>query len=430
MRRTNFLFILADDLGYADLGCYGARIAASPSIDRLAAAGLKFTQGYANAPVCSPTRFALLTGRYQYRFRGGAEEPISAARQAVPLMSVPPEEPTLPSMLRAAGYATSLIGKWHLGLPPHSGPLKSGYEEFFGPLGGGVDYFKHCGRSGRHDLYDGEREVRVEGYLTDLITERAAAVIRRRAADRRPFLLSVHYTAPHWPWETRDDSELAARIAGSITHTDGGSIQTYYRMIGHMDEGIGQLARCLADTGLLEDTLIVFTSDNGGERFSDMWPCIGQKMDLLEGGIRVPLIAHWPRAIPPGSTSAQPAITMDWVATMLDIAGIRSTAPLDGISLRPILENPGVRFERDLFWRMLYRAQRAVRSGAWKYLRIGKHEYLFNLETDARERANLAKRDPELLADLRQRYARWEAGMPPIPEDAQFNLAFTDAELP
>ena len=174
MDRPSFVFILADDLGYADLGCYGGRGAGlsgaasscSPNLDRLAAQGLRFTDGYSNSPVCSPTRFALATGRYQYRLRGGADEPIaSRTSRGSPVLGLPPAHPTLASLLRDAGYATALVGKWHLGFPPHFGPLKSGYQEFFGPLSGGVDYFTHCDFGGKHDLYDGEAIAEVEGLL-------------------------------------------------------------------------------------------------------------------------------------------------------------------------------------------------------------------------------------------------------------------------
>jgi arylsulfatase A-like enzyme len=429
---TNFVFILADDLGYADLGCYGGRAPVSPNLDRLAARGLRFTQGYANSPVCSPTRFALMTGRYQYRLRGAAEEPMSGRARGNPEIGLPPAHPTLASLLRDAGYRTGLVGKWHLGYPPHFGPLKSGYEEHFGPTGGGVDYFTHTDREGRHDLLENGEPVQVEGYLTDLLSQRAVDYVRRRAADRRPFLLSLHYTAPHWPWETREDAALAAELTGKIAHLDGGSIRAYQRMVHHMDEGIGQVAAALETAGLIEDTLIVFTSDNGGERFSDNWPLVGGKMDLTEGGIRVPYVVHWPRATAAGSVSAQLAITMDWVATFLGIAGVPAHPehPLDGISLLPVLRDPGVRIDRTLFWRMKHRDQRALREGRWKYLAIGANEYLFDLEADERERANLARRDPERLARLRARYAEWNAGMPPVPEDARVSLIYTDRDMP
>jgi arylsulfatase A-like enzyme len=429
--RPNFVFIVADDLGYADLGCYGARAQASPTLDRLAANGLRFTDGYANSPVCSPTRFALITGRYQYRLRGAAEEPLSDRARSNPEVGLPPEHPTLPSLLRDAGYRTALIGKWHLGWPPRFGPLKSGYDEFFGPLSGGVDYFRHTTRGGFHDLYDGEVEVTVDGYLTDLLADRAVEFVQRRAGAREPFLLSLHYTAPHWPWETRDDRAESERVQRAIEHADGGSIATYHRMIEQMDEGIGRLVQTLRDTGQLDDTLIVFTSDNGGERYSDNWPFIGQKMDLLEGGIRVPLIAHWPARIRPGRTTAQTALSMDWMATFLDIAGVAPDAryPLDGISLRAVLEG-GDPVERDLFWRMNFRQQAAVRSGAWKYLRIGEHDYLFDLAADLRERANVAARFPERRDALRRKYAAWEATMPPIPPDAYVSVVISEQQLP
>ena len=429
---TNFVFILADDLGYADLGCYGGRAPVSPNIDRLAARGLRFTQGYSNSPVCSPTRFALMTGRYQYRLRGAAEEPMSGRARGNPELGLAPSHPTLPSILRDAGYRTALVGKWHLGYPPHFGALKSGYEEHFGPNSGGVDYFTHTDREGKHDLQENGAPARAEGYLTDLLSQRAVAYVRARAADRAPFLLSLHYTAPHWPWETRDDAALAAGLVGRIAHLDGGSIRIYQRMIHHMDEGIGQLAAALEAGGLLDDTLLVFTSDNGGERFSDNWPLVGGKMDLTEGGIRVPYVVHWPRAVAAGGVTGQLAITMDWVATFFAAAGAQAHPdyPLDGASLLPVLRDPGRCFDRALYWRMKHRDHRALREGKWKYLAIGAHEYLFDVEADERERANLAARHPERLAQLRTRYADWSATMPSVPDDARVSLIYTDQDMP
>ena len=179
--KPNFIFILADDLGYADLGCYGGRASCSPNLDRLAADGLRFTDGYSNSPVCSPTRFALATGRWQYRLRGAADEPIaSRIGRGRPDLGLPPSHPTVASLLRDAGYATALIGKWHLGFAPHFGPLKSGYQEFFGPMSGGVDYFRHCDSAGKHDLYEGEEEVHRPGYMTDLLSGRAVEFVKGR----------------------------------------------------------------------------------------------------------------------------------------------------------------------------------------------------------------------------------------------------------
>jgi arylsulfatase A-like enzyme len=437
--KPNLIYIVADDLGYADLGCYGGRQAAfgpvSPNIDALAAGGLRLTEGYANSPVCSPTRFALMTMRYQYRLRGGLEEPISSKSKGNPRLGLPTDMPTLPSLLREAGYATALVGKWHLGYPPNFGPQRSGYEEFFGIMAGGADYFTHCSGRGDHDLYLGEEEHHEIGYLTDLLSQRAADYVTRKAPqarDGQPFFLSLHYTAPHWPWETRDDAHLASEVANNLFHLDGGNVETYRRMIHHMDEGIGQLVATLRAQGLLDNTLIVFTSDNGGERFSDNWPLVGGKMDLTEGGIRVPWIAHWPAAIPAGSVSAQHCMTMDWSATLLELGGGQAHPdyPLDGVSLASVLRDPNHHFERPLYWRMNHRGQRALRRGDWKYLQVDGNDYLFDIRADARERANLAHRQPERLQAMRQDWLAWEATVPAIPEDAAVSLGYSYKDMP
>ena len=436
MKQPNIIFIVADDLGYADLGCYGARPAdhgpVSPVLDGLATGGIRFTQGYSNSPVCSPTRFALMTARYQYRLRGAAEEPINSKSRGSATLGLPPEHPTLPSLLRDSGYRTALVGKWHLGYPPHFGPLRSGFEEFFGPMSGGVDYFTHCDSSGKHDLWLGEEEHRQDGYLTDLLSKRAVETIDRMARHGAPFFLSLNYTAPHWPWETRDDEALAQEVKGNLFHLHGGNIHSYRRMIGHMDEGIGWVMDALRRHGLADNTLVVFTSDNGGERFSDTWPLVGGKMDLTEGGIRVPWIAHWPAVIRPGGVSAQHCMTMDWSATVLDVAGVAADPayPLDGVSLLPVLRDAQLRFDRPLHWRMNHRGQRALRNGDWKYLRVDGGDYLFNLAQDERERANLGPREPRRLEALRRAWEAWNESMPPIPEDATVSLGYSALDMP
>ena len=433
MKRPNIIFIVADDLGFADLGCYGGRDAAfgkvSPVLDQLAANGLKFSDGYANSPVCSPTRFGLMTARYQYRLRGAAEEPINSKARTSTTLGLPASHPTLPSLLKEQGYRTALIGKWHLGYPPAFGPLRSGYDEFFGPMAGGVDYFTHCASTGAHDLWVGEEEQPHEGYLTDLISNKSVDFVKRMAQDTtQPFFLSMHYTAPHWPWETREDHERAQTIKDNIFHLQGGNIHTYH----HLDEGIGWVVGALKETGQLDNTLIVFTSDNGGERFSDNWPLVGGKMDLTEGGIRVPWIAHWPEGIAPNTTSAQHCMTMDWSATMVALGGGQAHAdyPFDGVSLLPLFQNPQATFERPMFWRMNHREQRAVRLGDWKYLRVDGNDYLFNVVADARERANLGKHMPDNLQELKSLWEAWNASMPPIPADATISLGFSSKDMP
>jgi arylsulfatase A-like enzyme len=416
--RPNFVFILADDLGYADLHCYGGRAPCSPNLDRLATEGLRFTNGYANSSVCSPSRFAIATGRYQHRLRGGFDEPIATAS---PSLGLPPEHPTMASLLRDAGYATALVGKWHLGSLPWFGPLKSGYDEFFGHRSGAVDFFTHNGFAGPHDLWEGDQEVFKECYLTDLLTDRAIDFVRRQSG-QKPFLLSLHYNAPHWPWETRGDEGESKRLAGKIAHLDGGSVKTYLEMIREMDEGIGRLLAVLDETGARENTLVVFSSDNGGERFSDSYPLMGKKMDLLEGGIRVPYIVRWPaRGLPAGQTYDHLAMGMDWAATFLAAAGISAHPdyPLDGVDLfaAPV--------ERRLYWRMVYRNQKAVRSGVWKYLSIDGSEFLFDLSRDERERANMRYREPKKFEELKRDYFEWDASMPPRPEGAAVALEYT-----
>jgi arylsulfatase A-like enzyme len=375
-----------------------------------------------------------MTMRYQYRVRGGMEEPINSKSKGSTTLGLHPEIPTLPSLLREAGYATALIGKWHLGYPPAFGPLRSGYDAFYGIMAGGVDYFTHCSGKGDHDLYIDEEEHHEAGYLTDLLSQRAVEHVERSAAAAKagkPFFLSLHYTAPHWPWETRDDAALAPTVS-NLFHLDGGNVQTYRRMIHHMDEGIGRISQALREQGLLDDTLIVFTSDNGGERFSDNWPLVGGKMDLTEGGIRVPFIAHWPAGISVGGVSRQTCMTMDWSATMLELGGGKAHPdfPLDGVSLARVLREPAQKFERPLYWRMNHRQQRALRQDNWKYLKVDGHEYLFDLGADERERANLAKRHPERFAAMRQQWQDWNATVPAIPEDAAVSLGYSYADMP
>lgn len=414
--RPNILFILADDLGYADLGVYGQHDFETPYLDRLASQGLRFTQGYANSAVCSATRFALITGRYQYRLRGGLEEPIAGASDSIGL---PPDHPTLPSLLRAEGYKTALIGKWHLGSLPKFGPLESGYDEFFGNYGGAVDYFTHAGNGGREDLFEGKTPVHEAGYYTDVLATHASRYLQRQKAGE-PFLLSLHFTAPHWPWEGPHD-EAVSREIKSLFHYDGGSLAKYAEIVRALDAAVGRVLATLEDRGLAENTIVIFTSDNGGERFSHNWPFSGQKTELLEGGIRVPALLRWPARIEAGRVTEQVAITMDWLPTLLAAAGAAPDPayPSDGLDLLPILLGEQPRAERTLFWRYKANGQRAARSGDWKYLRIKDNEFLFDVVEDARERANLAGRRPEILAGLKAQWESWNATMLPITADVR-----------
>ena len=421
-RRPNFLFIMADDMGWADIGCYGRDDVATPALDTLAREGMKFHHAYANSPICSPTRVGLITGRYQYRLRIGLDEPLGRN-----VLGLEPGTSTLPLQLKHAGYQTSLVGKWHMGAQDRHSPLRHGYDRFWGIRGGGVDYFTHDVRrpgaadaaSGSlGDLWDGDVRVEATGYFTDLLGDRAAREISRMSRDPRPFLLSLHFTAPHWPWEAPGDEDAARKLTNAM-HFDGGNIATYRGMIESLDRNVARVLAALKASGRADDTIVVFTSDNGGERFAKNWPFNGMKGEVLEGGIRTPLLVRWPGRIPRGTTSEQLAISMDWVPTFLDAAGVRPAAwaPTDGISLLPTLLESRV-VERDLYWRFKANAQAAVRRGQWKYLRINGTEYLFDVIADPQERGNLRAHHPERFASLKADWERWSAGMLPYPEDS------------
>jgi arylsulfatase A-like enzyme len=409
-------------MGWADIGCYGRDDVATPHIDRLAREGMKFHHSYANSCVCTPTRVGLVTGRYQYRLRIGLEEPLGVNR-----VGLEPGTATFPAQLARAGYQTSLVGKWHMGMQDQNSPLRHGYEHFWGIRGGGVDYFTHTLHVGgvegadngsASDLWDGDTRIEVAGYLTDLLGDRAAREIVRMSREPRPFLLSLHFTAPHWPWEAPGDEETARNLKNAM-HFDGGTIATYQRMIESLDQNVGRVLAALQASGRADETIVVFTSDNGGERFAKTWPFNGIKGELLEGGIRTPQLVRWPGRVPRGATSEQTAITMDWVPTFLEAAGVpaRDRAPTDGMSLIPALLDARV-VERDLYWRYKANAQAAVRRGQWKYLRINGAEYLFDVVADPQERGNLRDHFPERFASLKADWERWNSGMLPYPADS------------
>lgn len=409
-RPPNIVYIMADDLGYADLSCYGRTDYRTPQIDKLALSGTRFLQAYANSSVCTATRVALATGRYQYRLRVGNEEPLNGAR---PEIGLPPEHPTLASLLRKAGYQTALVGKWHLGELPNFGPMQSGYDHFWGIRSGGVDYFSHKSTTGVNDLWDGNTNVERTGYVTDLLGYQAVQTIQRMAAVRRPYLLSLHFTAPHWPWEGPMDEAESKRIQ-NLFHYDGGSMKTYAAMVTRLDEQVGRVLAAIERSGQAGNTIVVFTSDNGGERFGNTWPFTGRKEELLEGGLRIPAIVRWPGHARARSTNNQVAITMDWVPTFLAAAGGAGDAayPLDGIDLGPSLA--GKLQARKLFWRFKYNQQRAMRDGDMKFLEIAGNRFLFNVVEDSLERGNLKTRQPDVFERMMKEYEAWHATMLPI----------------
>jgi len=424
----NIVYIMADDLGYADVSCYGRPDLKTAHIDRIATKGVRFLQGYANSSVCSATRTALITGRYQYRLRVGLEEPLGGNQ-----IGLPPEHPTLASLLTKAGYSSTLVGKWHLGQLPNFGPRQSGYEHFWGFRGCCLDYFRHTPGGPNEDLWDDEMPIHQIGYLTTLLGDRAVSVVNDYAKGRQPFFLSLHFNAPHWPWEGPNDQAESERLrmrGRGIVDYDGGSQKTYREMILAMDAQIGRVLKAIDDHRLTNNTIVIFTSDNGGERFAATWPFTGRKTELLEGGLRIPSIISWPARLPQDKTSDQVSITMDWVPTLLAAAGVAPDPayPPDGINLLPILTGAAPMQSRTLYWRYKANAQRAIRDGDMKFLKILDNTFLFNVVEDPLERANLKERQKDVYDRLVRKWLEWNQTM--LPElDESATGAFTGEQL-
>jgi len=409
-RPPNIIFIMADDLGFADLSCYGSAYH-TPQIDRLAREGLKMNQAYANSAVCSATRVGLITGRYQYRFPVGLWEPLDH----IDGLGLEPNVPTLPLMLRKLGYATSLVGKWHMGSPPQHGPLRSGYDRFYGMLGGWADYFPHACRKLENVLLNGYTPVPDHGYMTDELGRRAIKEIIDAAAADKPLYLSVHFTAPHWPWIGPDDRTISDKV-DDPRFQEGGSVAKLQELLTSLDQNVGAIVDTIDRLGLT-NTIVIFTSDNGGSHYANTWPLSGMKGELLEGGLRVPVLIRWLGHIEKGSTSEQVTISMDWVPTLLRAAGgpSLSTNETDGLNILPMLSEGAPAQPRSLYWRFKSNEQSAFRDGDWKYLNLGNAEWLFDLSKDQRERADMRKVEPIIFARLKAKYQAWDATMLPYP---------------
>lgn len=418
-RKPNVVLIIMDDMGYGDIGSYGVTDARTPNLDRLAREGVRLTDAYANGAVCTPTRTALISGRYQQRV--GLEWALSVADQE---RGLPVTGTSLPALLKKNGYVTGLIGKWHLGFRPEFGPNAHGFDEFFGFLSGAVDYYTHRRGDGTPDLYENTTPVETPNYLTDEITRRAVSFIDRRAAS--PFFLEVAYNAVHWPFQPPDRPPSQAdrnapprpQATGDARLFQGpddpapATRQDYVRMLERADAGVGAILAALDRHALSSETLVIFTNDNGGEWLSRNAPLSHRKATLWEGGIRVPLILRWPGRLPAGRTSEQVAITMDLTASIL--AATASAVPpgqrLEGIDILPILRGDSSLTDRQLFWRIAQpnRRQRAVRAAQWKLLIDDGQFLLFDLRTDPGERQDLAARRPDLVVKLKALLGAWE----------------------
>lgn len=411
-QRPNIIYIMTDDMGYGDLGCYGRKEYATPHLDKLASQGMKFINAYAAAPVCTPTRTAFMTGRYPARTQIGLMEPLtSSSRDSGIGLTV--DIPSLATLMRDAGYETALIGKWHLGFKPVNSPNRNGFDYFFGIHSGAADYISHKGDGQKHDLYENENPVHPEGYLTDLIADKAIQFLQQPHS--KQFFLSINFTAPHWPWQGPTDKAYP----DSVRFTNGGSPAIFSAMMKSLDEAIGRIMVALDDKQLSKNTLVIFTNDNGGEKFSDMGGLTNSKMSVWEGGIKVPAFVRWPGKIQEGAITQQVAVTMDWTATILAAgrAKPRRDFPLDGIDLLPILTSKKTNIERELYWRITQRKnEKAVRYGDWKFIQDTKGEYLFNIATDQAEKNNLIDNNKDIADKLKRLLSDWEQSvLKPIP---------------
>ena len=411
----NIVLFLADDLGYGDLTSYGCEDISTPQIDAIGDRGVRFTHCYANAPECTPTRAALLTGRYQQRV-GGLECAIGVGNvgrydEAVWLqkkgeLGLPATELTLGRILQEAGYDTACFGKWHLGYAKKFSPNRHGFAEYFGILGGNADYFTHREASGAPVLYHNEQPTTENGYLTDLITAHAIEWLKRRSG--KPFLLYVPFTAPHTPVEGPGDAGKVVTAA----NWNQGDRGTYARMVESMDGGVGRILAQLDAMGVASNTLVLFLSDNGGYGLSRNAPFRGHKGQLYEGGIRVPALARWPGVLPEGATCEQVFLTMDLLPTFLAAAGLKPPPGrvLDGVSVLDVWSRRRQPFPRTVFWRYkrLKNRRKAVLHGQMKYILDNGREQLYHLGEDPGEETNLISELPSIAASLRAKLADWE----------------------
>jgi N-acetylgalactosamine-6-sulfatase len=435
--RPNIVMILADDMGYGDLGCYGCTDIGTPNIDSLARQGVRLTNFYSNGPECSPTRTGLMTGRYQHRV-GGLECAIGVGNvgrydDAIRLanqheLGLPVERSVLARGLKEAGYATAICGKWHLGYEPKFLPLRHGFDYAFGPLGGNIDYFHHHepGGSGETMLYQNDQPIKRDGYMTDLIAAEACAFLKRT---KQPFFLYVPFNAPHSPFQGPNDGGQPPLTSDTQIR---GSRTKYVEMVERLDMCVGQILKALDDTGTAKNTLVIFASDNGGPNFSRNEPLSGRKGTTYEGGIRVPCILRWPEALPAGKESSQVGITMDLTASILNVAGtlrvpstgngtgsVPATVPLDGIDIVEHLRQSKVDNPRTLFWRGCRgeNTWRGVRDGNLKLVSrqdgAKRQDWLFDLGRDLAEKTDLSESRPAELKRMQALLAKWEIEVKP-----------------
>lgn len=420
--QPNIVLVVADDLGYGDLGCYGSEVNETPHIDALAASGLRFTDFHSAGAMCSPTRASLMTGLYPQRFGYLFDGALSGTTQRH--LGLPLDAVTIAEKLRESGYATGCFGKWHLGYEAPFLPTRQGFDIFRGLVSGDGDYHTQIDRSGNEDWWHNEERVRESGYTTELLTKHSVAFIESHREE--PFFLYLPHLAIHFPWQGPDDPPH--RVPGRSWHKDKwgvipdrGNVAPHVKaMIESLDASVGAIVVALRKWDLEKNTVVVFTSDNGGyltygrdfRNISSNGPWRGQKVQLYEGGHRVPMIVSWPGRIAPGITH-ETAHTNDLFPTFLGISGADSVDS-DGVDLAPLWLKGEAIPKRALFWRT--RSHRAVRSGPWKLvasLRDDAKPELYHLGNDPAESQskNLAGSAPETAERLLKAWSAWQAGV-------------------
>lgn len=419
-RQPNIILIVADDLGYGDLGCYGSDQAKTPHMDALAASGVRFTDFHSSGPMCTPTRVSILTGRYQQRFGSVFDGPLSGDSQRE--VGLPLASRTVAEHLRELGYTTACYGKWHLGFEAPFLPLSHGFQYFRGLASGDGDYHSHVDRYGNADWWDGNRLRPETGYTTHLVTQHCVEFLRQHHDE--PFFLYVPHLAIHFPWQGPDDPphrrpsrDYRDDKWGLIP--DPGNVRPHVlSMIEALDASVGDIVGTLKEQDILQETVVFVTSDNGGyltygDRFrniSSNGGLRGQKGTLYEGGHRVPLIVSWPKHIKP-AVRDDLAHSNDFYPTFCSLVGAPIDAnQTDGISLHSLLLDSKRLPNRSLFWRA--GEEWAIRRGAWKAVFENGKEQLYDLASDVAETSDLAASRTRLLDELKSEWTVWNASMP------------------
>jgi arylsulfatase A-like enzyme len=417
--KPNILVIVADDLGYGDIGVHGGKAVPTPNIDKLARAGLRCTSGYVSAPYCSPSRAGLLTGRYQTRF--GHEFNPHVGEEGK--LGLPLDQRTLADLLRAAGYRTGIIGKWHLGFSKDHHPESRGFDEFFGFLVGGHNYELHkdakpkfATAMAQNVIYRGRELAKVEGFATEVFTDEAISFMKRNK--EKPWFLYLAYNAVHTPLEISD--QVKNRVPADVKDP---ARRGYLALLIGLDDAVGRILAYLRDSGADQDTLIIFISDNGGSGLSpflaynagDNRPLRGNKGQTLEGGIRVPFFVAWSGKVPAGKTYDHPVIALDILPTACAAAGVKAPKNADGVNLLPYLKGDNQAAPHEaLYWR--FGPQKAIRKGNWSLVDWRDFEtktnsgwQLFDLAKDIGQQTNVAAQHPDVVKELRQMWERWDA---------------------